>query len=185
VFEVNNEFPGGEPRTIGYWKNWDSCSGGGQVNTAIENGGPAPGDRLFSGNALLDDVLQPPGLTVGVLTLIADDDVFDCDQGTEDARSILDKRDITNGKKKARDAAYNLASQLLAAIANDTAGAGVCAAAGQAVIDGQMLLVDIGFDGSGDYFAKKVKQIAGHTASKANTLAGILDSYNNGTLCAP
>jgi hypothetical protein len=185
VFEVNNEFPGGEPRTIGYWKNWDSCSGGGQVNTAIENGGPTPIERLASGNALLDDVLQAPGITIGVLTLIADDDVFDCDEGTEDARSILDKRDINTRKKKSRDAAYGLASQLLAAIANDTAGAGVCAEAGQAVVDGQMLLADIGFDGSGDYFARRVKQIAGHTANEANTLAGILDSYNNGTLCVP
>ncbi|MDH3625175.1 MAG: hypothetical protein OEQ49_14990 [Myxococcales bacterium] len=185
VFEINNEFPGGEPRTIGYWKNWDSCSGGGQVDTAIENGGGTPAERLGSGNALLDDVLQAPGITVGLLNMIADDDVFDCDQGTQDAVNILDKRDIASGKKKANDAAYGLAAQLLAAIANDTAGAGVCPEAGQAVIDGQMLLVDIGFTGTGDYFSKGTTEINSRTKQEANELAGILDSYNNGTLCVP
>jgi hypothetical protein len=184
VFEINNEFPGGEPRTIGYWKNWNSCTGGNQVLTAIENGGETPAERLASGNALLDDVLQPPGITIGVLPMVADADVFNCDLGTENAVSILDKRSIDDGKKRASDAAYNLASQLLAAIANDSAGAGVCTQAGQAIIDGQLLLEAIEFDGTGSYF-KGNKSISGYTASDANTLAGILDSYNNGTLCVP
>ena len=186
VFEINNEFPGGEPRTIGYWKNWNSCTGGNQVQTAIKNGGPTPPERLGSGNALLDDVLQPPGITIGDLTMSADADVFNCDQGTQDAVNILDKRAIDgNNKKKANDAAYGLAAQLLAAIANDTAGAGVCSAAGQAIIDAQILLEDIDFDGTGDYYKGNVNEINGHTKEEANTLAGILDSYNNGTLCSP
>ncbi|MDH3843220.1 MAG: hypothetical protein OES69_04735, partial [Myxococcales bacterium] len=70
-------------------------------------------------------------------------------------------------------------------IANDTAGAGVCPEAGQAVIDGQMLLVDIGFTGTGDYFSKGTTEINSRTKQEANELAGILDSYNNGTLCVP
>jgi hypothetical protein len=183
-FQVNNEFPGGEPRTIGYWKNWNSCTGGGQIGTAIENGGETPQERLGAGFALLDDVLQNPGITIGLLNMQADADVFNCDEGTEDATNILDKRSIDDEKKRASDAAYNLASQLLAAIANDSAGAGVCQEAGQAIIDGQNLLVDIEFDGTGAYFKGK-KPIAGHTGSEANNLAGILDSYNNGTLCVP
>ena len=81
------------------------------------------------------------------------------------------------------DAAYNLASQLLAAIANDTAGAYVCPAAGQAIINGQILLAAIEFDGTGPYF-KGGKPVAGHTAAEANALAGTLDRYNNGTLCS-
>jgi hypothetical protein len=180
VFEINNEFPGGEPRTIGFWKNWNSCTRGGQVDTAIKNGGETPAERLASGNALLDDVLQPPGITIGILNLQADDDVFDCDGGTQDAVNILDKRDVKNGKKKANDAAYSLASQLLAAIANDTAGAGVCAEAGQAIVDGQQLLVDIKFDGTGKYLRPKDAE---YTAALA--LASTLDAYNNGTLCVP
>jgi hypothetical protein len=184
VFEINNEFPGGEPRTIGFWKNWNSCTGGNQVQTAVKNGGPTPVERLGSGNALLDDVLQSPGITIGLLTLVADDNVFACDPGTQQAVDLLDKRDIVDGKKKASDPAYGLAAQLLAAIANDSAGAGVCTEAGQAIIDGQNLLVDIAFNGTGDYFKGK-KPINGRTGEEANTLAGILDSYNNGTLCLP
>ena len=42
-FIVDNQRPGGEPRTPGYWKNWSSCSGGGQYNTAQLNGGSATG----------------------------------------------------------------------------------------------------------------------------------------------
>jgi hypothetical protein len=183
VFQVDNRFPGGRPSTIGYWKNWDSCSGGGQVYNAIENGGETPAERLGSGNALLDDVLQAPGITIGVLTMVADNDVFDCDEGTQDAVNILDKRDIDSDKKKASDPAYGLAAQLLAALANEAAGAGVCPEAGNAITAAQELLVGIEFDGTAGYFVKKVDEINGFTKQEANTLAGILDSYNNGTLC--
>ena len=182
VFEIDNRFPGGEPRTIGYWKSWNSCTGGGQIDTAIANCGPTPADRLSGGCALLDDVLQPPGITIGLLTLIADGDVFNCDLGTEQAQLILDKRSIDgNNKKMASDAAYGLAAQLLAAIANQTAGAEVCAAAGQAIVDAQLLLVDLKFDGTGSYCRKKNDP----DCDEANELAGILDTYNNGVLCAP
>ncbi len=188
VFQINNQFPGGRPSTIGFWKNWNSCSGGGQVDNAVENGGLTPAERLASGNALLDDVLQAPGITIGLLTLVADTDVYDCDDGTQQAVNLLDKRDIAPpNKKKANDAAYGLAAQLLAALANEAAGAGVCPEAGQAIIDGQQLLVDINFNGTGDYFTTKgknaVDEINGRTKQEANDLAGTLDEYNNGTLC--
>jgi uncharacterized repeat protein (TIGR01451 family) len=182
VFKINNEYPGGEPRTIGYWKNWNSCTGGNQVLTAIENGGDTSAERMANGFALLDDALQTPGITIGTLTLTADANVFDCDVGTEAAVLILDKRTIDTEKKMASDGAYGLAAQLLAAIANDTVGAGVCQEAGQAMIDGQNLLQAISFDGTGSYLKGK-KTIAGYSGSDANTLADILDSYNNGTLC--
>jgi hypothetical protein len=184
VFQVDNRFPGGEPRTIGYWKNWDSCSGGGQVETAINNCGPTSAERLGGGCALLDDVLQPPGITLGLLAMIADADVFNCDDGTQWAQYILDKRSIDgNNTKRANDAAYGLAAQLLAAIANNSAGAEVCAEAGQAIVHGMLLLNDISFDGMGSYFDKSVDEINGRTKQEASTLAGLLDSYNNGTLC--
>ena len=151
------------------------------MDTAIQNGGETPQERLAEGYALLDDILQSPGITIGILTLVADDDVYDCDEGTEDARLILDKRDLGGkNKKRASDAAYSLAAQLLAAIANDTAGAGVCTEAGQAIIDGQNLLVNIGFDGTGAFLRPKDDEY-----HDALDLASTLDSYNNGTLCVP
>ena len=184
LFEIDNRFPGGEPRTIGYWKNWDSCSGGGQITTAIENCGPTPGERLSGGCALLDDVLQPPGIILtSYLTLVdLSGGALTCDPGVADARYLLDKRDLTSRhRKRANDAAYGLAAQLIAAIANDTAGAGVCAAAGQAVLDAKAVLETLKFDGTKAYCGKK----GSPACSTANSLAGILDSYNNGILCAP
>ncbi len=42
-FEVDNSRPGGDPRTIGYWKNWNRCTSGNQAATAQKNGGAAAG----------------------------------------------------------------------------------------------------------------------------------------------
>ena len=41
AFEVDNSHPGGDPRTIGYWKNWNRCTGVNQAATAQKNGGGA------------------------------------------------------------------------------------------------------------------------------------------------
>jgi len=161
AFELNNSMPGGDPRTIGYWKNWNTCTGGNQAATAAANGGAAAGWYI------LDDLLNNPGYTIGVLQL----DGSDC----EDAVSILDKRDLS-GKKRASDGAYNLASQLLAAQLNLSAGAETCPAVVEAVNAGQTLLADIGFDGTGGY-------LKGRKGAEANELAAILDEYNNGFLC--
>ncbi len=51
---VHNDFPWGDPRTIGYWKNWNFCTGGKQDENAAANGGPAAG--FF----ILDNILPPP-----------------------------------------------------------------------------------------------------------------------------
>jgi len=166
VFAIDNRFPGGEPRTIGYWKNWNTCSGGQQAATAAALGGPDAG--VF----LLDDILNDPGITIGVLTL----DGSNC----AEAQSLLDKRDIVSGRKKASDAAYGLAAQLLAAILNLSAGAETCPAVQTAVMDAQNLLVSINFNGTGNYLK------AGDALyATANALASTLDSYNNGALCSP
>jgi hypothetical protein len=168
AFSIDNQFPGGEPRTIGYWKNWNSCTGGGQFDTAASLGGREAG--VFT----LDDILNFPGITIGLLTLGGDD--------CETAQLILDKRDIERGGKKASDPAYGLAAQLLAAMVNLSAGAETCAAVQTAVLDGQALLVSIGFDGTGDYLKPKGKN-PNPDAAIANSLALTLDEYNNGALC--
>ncbi len=162
AFQINNSFPGGEPRTIGYWKNWNTCTGGNQATTAAGNGGPG------AGWFILNDLLNNPGYTIGVLQL----DGSDC----EDAVNILDKRSIDDGKKRASDGAYNLASQLLAAQLNLSAGAETCQEVVDAVNAAQTLLADIDFDGTGGY-------LKGKRAGEANELAAILDAYNNGLLC--
>ena len=151
--------PGGDARTIGYWKNWSSCaqSNGKQFEKAVAAGNF---DKTLDGNL---------PQTIGDVTL------EDC----AEAVAILNKSDIVTGQKRANDPAYNLAAQLLAAKLNVTAGAGTCAAALTAIADAQALLDLIGFTGTGSY----TTTMTAAQKTQANTLAGILDSYNNNTLC--
>lgn len=112
------------------------------------------------------------GYTIGVLQLNG----ADC----EDAVNILDKRDIVSEKKKASDAAFGLAAQLLAAQLNLSAGAETCQEAVDAVNAGQTLLASANFDGTGTYWKGKN---GGADKALANSLAATLDEYNNGFLC--
>jgi hypothetical protein len=194
VFKINNVTPpGGDQRTIGYWKNWNSCTGGGQLRNALE-AGATPSERITAGKALLNDALQSPGIDVGLLTLATGPDVVDqygdpiCDADTQIAVYLLDKRDAFNSrhKKMAGDSAYGLAAQYIAAKANYAVNAGQCPAATTAINDAQTLLAGIEFDGTGTYFkvkGNKIADINGYTSSMANALAGILDDYNNGIVC--
>jgi uncharacterized repeat protein (TIGR01451 family) len=169
-FQIDNRFPGGDPRTIGFWKNWNTCSGGNQAATAAANGGADEGFYI------LNDILNNPGITIGILTMA------DTEEGCWQAVSLLDKSDIATNDKKSSDAAYNLAAQLLAATVNLSAGAETCDAVTDAVDLAQTLLVDIGFNGTGDYLRSKGRDRAQY--NEANELAAILDSYNNGELCS-
>ena len=163
-FRVDNVMPpGGDTRTIGYWKNWTTCDGKGrQAEKAAQRGGPEAGWYL------LDDVLPKK---VGDLT------VDSCPVGV----SILDKRDVSSGEKRAGDAAYGLAAQFLAARANLEAGAGSCTDANRAVYVGQILLLYLGFNGSGEYLTNS--QGSAKLKAFVNHFAGELDDYNNGLLC--
>jgi plastocyanin len=154
----NTPPPGGDARTIGYWKNWASCSGssGKQYQKAVANG---------DFNKTLDGNLPQ---TIGVLAI----------NSCSVAVDILNKSDTQSHKKKANDAAFGLAAQLLAAKLNVSAGAGTCPAALTAIAGGQALLVDIGFDGSGNFLTK-----ASADRTAALGFATTLDEYNNNTLC--
>jgi hypothetical protein len=162
AFEVDNTFPGGEPRTPGYWKNWNTCTDGNQAQTAAHNGG------IDEGWYLLDDVLNDPGVSWGDFTILT------CEEGV----SILDQRDLDTGRKMASDAAYTLAMHLLAAQLNFGAGAEACTEALDAALAAENLLVSIGFDGTGKYLRPKDAEY-----QTALSLAWTLDEYNNGLLC--
>ena len=183
VFEVNNSFPGGEPRTPGYWKNWSACTGGNQIQVAAKNGGPDAGWYT------LDDLLNNPGFTIGKMILngVYNDDQFKFDSPQHndcvEAVRILDKSDAKTGKKMASDAAYNLATALLAAELNLAAGAENCSQVQSAVSSAQTLLFNINFTGTGSYLPSK----GGNQTlrNQATALAYTLDQYNNGLLCTP
>jgi len=155
---VNTPPPGGDARTIGYWKNWSSCaqSNGKQYDKAVAAGNFS---KTLDGN---------------LPQLIGDLNITTCPV----AVSILDKSDVVDGTKRANDAAYGLAAQLLAAKMNVSAGAGTCAAATTAIAGGQALLDAINFLGTGTY-------LKANSTNRTNALAfaTTLDKYNNNTLC--
>ena len=170
VVFTNNPPPGGDARTIGYWKNWSSCTGGKQYEQATRRGildktldWFLPGGGGYPSN--------PAVFPIGDITSL------NCTQ----AVLLLDKSDIVTGKKMASDPAYNLAAQFFAAKLNYAAGAQQCPAATTAIAQAQTLLDAINFTGTGSYKNSMTAQ----QQTTANTLAGILDSYNNNTLACP
>jgi hypothetical protein len=173
AFEIDNSHPGGDPRTIGYWKNWNTCTGGNQATTAAKNGGAAAG--VF----LLNDLLPQ---TIGDLILPKSA------TGCQQAVKILSKQNLS-GQNKASDAAYELASQLLAAKVNKAAGAETCSSVDTAIMNGQALLANgptdtpkgVNFNGTGSYLPSNTTLTTLRT--QALTLAATLDKYNNGDLC--
>jgi hypothetical protein len=156
----NTPPPGGPARTIGFWKNWSSCTGGNQA-------------------AVLDD--QTLASFPGGGLLVGDLFVADC----LTAVRILDKSDVGTDAKRARDAAYGLAAQLLAAQLNVQAGAATCSTTTQAIVDGQALLDTINFTGTGSYLPPDVTGTAASQRAAALLLGATLDAYNNNELCGP
>ena len=157
--EVGEPDPPGNgelPRTIGFWRNWSGdCTPGGQDD-------------------ILGDTLRgSDGITLGDLVLTGDDD-------TCDAVEILAKRDL-DGNVRAADGAYDLAAQLLAAKLNVERGADTgdddaddCENVQQQIDDGQALLDDIDFDGTGSYLPPGADR-----RQEARDIANCLDDFNN------
>jgi SprB repeat len=158
---VDNTYPGGTARTPGYWKNWNRCTGGGQAANAARQGG------WQNGYWLLEDVLANPGVKIGNVTVLT------CADGVK----ILDQRDLKTNKKMASDAAYTLAMHLMAFKLNQAAGAYSCAAATDAAMKADALLISINYTGYGSYLKSSNPLYA-----KALKLAALLDDYNNNTL---
>lgn len=156
-FSVDNSPPpGGDARTIGFWKNWTGCDGNGNQDPVLDE--------------TLALAMAGVGIHIGGLL------VDTC----QEAVLILDKRD-TNGKKQASDACFNAASQLLASELNEVAGAKTCQDLVDLQSETQQDLVDAKFEGNACKLPKKSA-----LASSLNTAAGQLDAYNNndpGAVC--
>jgi hypothetical protein len=183
VFAVENDYPGGDPRTPGYWKNWNRVTGGGQADNSDRNG------SYTSGFWLLEHVLDTT-ITGGITwdDVLADAFVFPITEAAV-AVDILDQREIGDpllvgdGGKHSNDAAYTLAMHLLAAQLNFGAGAESCDAARDAVVAGEELLDKYDFNGAGDYLLNNNRQTK-QDYNRALELAAQLDQYNNGELCS-
>jgi len=175
---TNTRLPStGGTRTIGYWKNWSSCTKGMQYIKATNAGTPEATLDYYLGGAG-DVSIWPIGDIVDTNTPTADSPVITCQQ----AVNLLSKSAL-NGDKRPGDPIYNMVAQLLGAKLNVAAGAGTCPALDQALIDAQLLLDAINFDGTASYSGKnKTVTLTAAQLSQATTLAGILGSYNEGTL---
>jgi hypothetical protein len=128
VININNTPPpGGDARTIGYWKNWNSCSkSNGKQTDQLGAALAAAGGSFTLGDLVVDTC--------------------------EEAVAILNKSTVgANSKKMASDPAYNMAAQLMAALLNKAAGAEVCQDAQDAIDDALALLDAINFTGTGSY----------------------------------
>jgi len=171
TFKVDNTPPpGGRALTIGFWKNWASCSGGkqkpvldqtlakaeltGEVISATSGTYPAFGPTLYL--VLHGSTAKP-------------DTAPDCQKAVK----LLNKSTIDRGTKMASDPAFNLAAQLLAAELNYTASAGKTGAATNAIQQAVLLLGKYKFNGITH------DKISAADATTMNNLAKILDDYNN------
>jgi hypothetical protein len=169
-FRVDNR-PQGDPRTIGYWSNWNMCTGGRQAETAAKNGGYAEGFWLLEDVLPLElglpGVPEETGITVST-----------CGDGV----NILNKSNLS-GDKLANDAAYSLAAQLLAAKANQGASAGCMPSDfGDKIDEADELLSRIGFDGMGNFLGPQDEDPT-NDRQNALELADYFDWYNNGGIC--
>jgi uncharacterized cupredoxin-like copper-binding protein len=153
----NTPPPGGDARTIGFWKNWTSCDGNGNQDPVLDDTlASFPGGGILVGDIFVDTCAE--------------------------AVAILNKSSL-DGTKRASDAAYELAAQLLAAELNYQAGAIQCQDATDAIADGQALLDLINFNATGSYLGPKVKGPTAIQRQEALALAATLDDYNNNLLC--
>jgi ABC-type sugar transport system substrate-binding protein len=99
--------------------------------------------------------------------------------------AILDTRDLESDKKRANDAAYNLARNLLAAQLNVDAGAAHSADVDEAIAEANALLTAIGFDGTGEFLDPKSKGAEATLRQQALAIAAYLDAYNNNLALPP
>jgi hypothetical protein len=118
AFAIDNQRPGGGQRTIGYWKNWNSCATTGNNRVAM---------AARTGNHLMDEFLPQ---TLGSYA------VNTCAKGVAVLKAA-----------SAKYAENQLAAQLLAAKLNVAAGASTCASVTTAISQASALLTSIGYAG--------------------------------------
>ena len=164
----NSPPPGGMAKTIGFWKNWSSCTGGRQAPVLDQTlaSFPLPPNPLPTlNNAPIDPAsITTHGVYIGDLY------VDTCAEGF----AVLNKSTL-GGKKNAKDPAFNMAAQLLAAKLNIQAGAEAFCI-GPVIAEAQRLLDLYNFNGNTHTNIPKTGQ---DSQAEMLYLQGYLDAYNN------
>ena len=160
----------GEPRSKGYWKNWSSCTNGGQF---------AKGDATDEIDTL-DEAIgnHPNAFTPYAITpdLVVDN----CEQ----AHAVL-SGELLTGENNNNDGAAALASQLLAAKMNQAAGqfSGCNAEVFTAIDEAVALLDSVNYDGTATVLGPRNK-VMKEQRGQAYELQATLEMYNTLKNCA-
>jgi hypothetical protein len=188
TFTVNNTPPpGGRALTIGFWKNWASCSnsnGKGQkamldlaLGFASATTTNPPGGLVLS--AQNPGALWPNYAALWYLVLKGNptstaDNIKPAPDCTR-AVNLLNKSTTDGKKKQSSDPLFNMTAQLLAAELNRFMGAGISGTTIMNIDRAVLLNGKYKFDGL-TYSPK----LTTADANTANCLATQLDNYNNG-----
>jgi protocatechuate 3,4-dioxygenase beta subunit len=174
TINVDNTRPG-MARTIGYWKNWNSCSASkGKQRSVL--------DLTIANKADNSGGLSTVDIRIGDLFVEDNPATSGVNEGCTLAVDILDKRKtadpikIKDGAKAASDPAHNMAAQLMGFELNTLAELGSCAKATAAADIARRYLDWMNFDGNTH------ANLSPQDKANLNYLEGILDSYNNNTL---
>jgi hypothetical protein len=188
TFNVENSPPpGGRALTIGFWKNWASCSN--------SNGkGQKPMLDLALGNATAITTNPPGGLVVSaqnpgalwpnyaaIWYLVTKGNATSTPNNIKPAPdcsiavNLLDKSTIDGKKKMASDPLFNMTAQLVGAELNRFMGAGINGATIMNIDRAVLLNGKYKFNG-----LTYTPKLTTADANTANCLATQLDNYNNG-----
>ncbi|HEX6717307.1 MAG TPA: hypothetical protein VF088_09350 [Pyrinomonadaceae bacterium] len=185
TFNVNNTPPpGGRALTIGFWKNWSSCTGGGQKPTLDLALGIASAITTNPPGGLVVSAQNPGSLWPNYAAswyLVLKGNPISTPDNTKPAAdcsravNLLNKSTSDGKKKMASDPLFNLTAQLIAAELNRFMGAGI---SGFAIADiDRAVLLNGKYKFDGLTYSPKLTTADANTA---NCLATQLDNYNNG-----
>lgn len=182
TFNVDNTPPpGGRALTIGFWKNWASCSGSnGKQKPMLDQTLAAatglttnpPGGLVYSAQTAGGGWPNFGPAYYGVLkgSTSTPNSAPDCSK----AVNLLNKSTATGGKKMSSDPIYNMTAQLVGAQLNYFAGAGKN---GTTTLNIQSaVLLNGKYQFNGNTYSPK---LSGPDTTKANCLGTQLDNYNN------
>jgi hypothetical protein len=179
TFTLNNTFPGGLGFTIGYWKNWSSCSGGKQVAIldqtlakAVTATANPPGGLVVSAQNVGGGW---PNFASAYYLVLSQSFLKTNASGLCTAAFNLLGKSTMNGKSKmSSDPLFNMTAQLLGAELNMFSGAGSNGNIATDVSRGVVLNGKYQFNGNG-YTGK----LSASDTALANCLATQLENYNS------
>jgi hypothetical protein len=177
----NTPPPGGRALTIGFWKNWASCT------TSSTKKDPVL-DQKLAAAAIMQDGSGKPGIVISAgngvyapfaspyyLVLHGDTNTPNAAPDCSKAINLLDKSTAVTNKKKASDPLFTMTAQLVAAELNYVSGAVKTPVTTTHINRAVLLNGKYHFDGE-TYSPAKLSQ---GDASTASCLATQLDNYNN------